>query len=42
MIKYIDIEFANQPVLIPLYVNQQPKEDTISDLINTNDPNDQT
>ena len=37
MMKYIDIEFANQAVMIPLYADVPPKEDTISDLINTND-----
>ena len=31
-----DIEFANQAVMIPLYADVPPKEDTISDLINTN------
>ena len=37
MMKYINIEFANQAVMIPLYADVPPKEDTISDLINTND-----
>ena len=37
MMKYIDIEFANQAVMIPLYADVPPKEDTISGLINTND-----
>ena len=37
MMEYIDIEFANQPVMIPLYRDVPPKQDTISGLINTND-----
>ena len=37
IMEYIDIEFANQPVMIPLYADVPPKEDTISGLINTND-----
>ena len=37
MMEYIDIEFANQPVMNPLYLDVPPEEDTISGLINTND-----
>ena len=37
MMEYIDIEFANQPVMIPLFADVPRKEDTISCLINTND-----
>ena len=37
MMKYIEIEFSNQPIVIPLFIQSQPTDDIIEDLINSHD-----
>ena len=37
MMKYIDIEFANQPICIPLFSHSPAHDDLMEDLINTTD-----